>query len=108
MSRVTLRPFAAAALAAILAVTAVPAVHALPAGDGQVLTAASGLWEQLSSWIGGLFAVGGSESEAGPDMDPNGPPQAGPHMDPNGLAAGPDMDPDGTEADAGPEMDPDG
>lgn len=108
MSRVTLRPFAAAALAAILAVAAVPAVHALPADDGTVLASPAGLWQRLTDWIGSIFAASDTDSEAGPEMDPNGPPQAGPYMDPDGLAAGPGMDPDGSEGDAGPGMDPNG
>lgn len=107
MSRVTIRSFAAAALAVVLAATAVPAVQALPADDGAPSSVPADLWQLVSGWIDSLFAASGTESEAGPYMDPDGP-QAGPEMDPNGLDAGPEMDPDGGESDAGPHMDPDG
>lgn len=107
MNRVTIRPFAAAALAAILAVAAVPAVHALPAEGGTVVASPTGLLQMLTDWIGSIFATSGTEADAGPEMDPNGP-QAGPDMDPDGLEAGPGMDPDGSEGEAGPHMDPNG
>lgn len=108
MNRVTIRPFAAAALAVILTVAAVPAVHALPAEGGAVLALPDGLWQRLNDWIGRLFATNETESDAGPDMDPNGTPPAGPQMDPDDLDAGPGMDPNGSQDEAGPHMDPNG
>lgn len=108
MNRVTPRVFAAVALAAVLAVSAAPVVHGLPAEGGTVLAPPASLWKTLTGWIVNIFAASGTESDAGPDMDPNGLPQTGPYMDPDGLAAGPEVDPDGTQGEAGPHMDPNG
>ena len=105
MTRSTLRPLAATALAAVLVLAAVPAALATAADAGSVVTTRLDVRQWLNAWIDRLFAT----SEAGPGMDPNGV-QAGPDMDPNGMTteAGPHMDPDGPQTEAGPDMDPDG
>jgi len=109
MSRQLHRTVLACALAtAVACVPVLPAAAAAPADSTSIGT----FVDRFAGWLdalGAAFAVGASEGETMPFMDPNG---AMPHLDPNGVTQasgdGEAQDTPDDSQDAMPYMDPNG